>query len=483
MTTQAINTGAVATEADGFKRDMGFWGNLALGFTYLSPVVAVYTTLAIGLGIAGPPAFWVVMLAAVGQLLVALVFGEVVSQYPIAGGIYPWNRRLWGPKWGWFSGWVYTFAICATIASVAYGAGPFLGLVIGVDTSAPLPVVGLAIGIILFATLVNFGGTKLLSQVAFWGFVAEIIATLVIGIWLLVGGRKHDLSVLFMDLRPAELMQSQTFVAALAAAAITGIFLFYGFEACGDVAEEVKNPGVVVPRAMRMTIYVGGMAAAFISLGLILAVPDYQAVMNGTATDPVGEIFVSVFGPNGFKVLMAIVLISFISCVISLQAAASRLLYSMGRDKQLPGSALLTKFNHKRHVPPFAMLAAAVFPIVVVLISLLSPDALLAVISFCSFGIYFAFSMVTVASLRARLKGWKPAGPFKLGAWGLPVTVLALIWQIFGMYIVIRPAEADNWVQSWLVALSAAAVLGFGLIYMFVAKPYSKTTAPAGDAV
>lgn len=100
MTTQAINTGAVATEADGFKRDMGFWGNLALGFTYLSPVVAVYTTLAIGLGIAGPPAFWVVMLAAVGQLLVALVFGEVVSQYPIAGGIYPLEPSPLGSEVG-----------------------------------------------------------------------------------------------------------------------------------------------------------------------------------------------------------------------------------------------------------------------------------------------------------------------------------------------------------------------------------------------
>ncbi|RRD61516.1 APC family permease [Leucobacter sp. OH1287] len=481
------NTGNAAD--DGFRRDMGFWGNLALGFTYLSPVVAVYTTLAIGLGLAGPPAFWVVMLAAVGQLFVAMVFGEVVSQYPIAGGIYPWNRRLWGPKWGWFSGWVYAFAICATIASVAYGAGPFLGLVVNPDPATEMSntiIVLLAIGIVLFATLINFLGTKVLSQVAFWGFVAEIIATLVIGIWLLIQGREHDLGVLFQDLRPAELMNEQSFVAALAGAALTGIFLFYGFEACGDVAEEVKNPGVVVPRAMRMTIYVGGVAAAFIALGLILSVPDYQAVMNGTATDPVGETFQRVFGPVGFKILMAIVLISFISCVISLQAAASRLLFSMGRDNQLPGSALLRKFNHKRHVPPFAMLAAAAFPIVVVLISTFSPDALTAVISFCSFGIYFAFGMVTVASIRARLKGWRPAGKYSMGAWGWLVSVLALIWQLFGLYIVLRPDLSDpeaHWTSQWLVALSGVAVFAVGLIYMVVAKPYRHATGPAGDAI
>src|SRR5699024_4894014 len=83
-------------EGGDFKRDMGFWGNLALGFTYLSPVVGVYATFAASMALAGPPAFWMLILAGAGQLLVASVFGEVVSQYPIAGGIYPWNKHLWG---------------------------------------------------------------------------------------------------------------------------------------------------------------------------------------------------------------------------------------------------------------------------------------------------------------------------------------------------------------------------------------------------
>jgi hypothetical protein len=145
-----------------FKRDMGFWGNLALGFTYLSPVVGVYTTFAASLAIAGPPAFWMLVIAGFGQLLVACVFGEVVSQYPIAGGIYPWNRRLWGAKWGWISGWIYMIAINATIASVAYGAGPFLGALLGIEVNPTVNVL-LALLLILLATLVNFGGTKLLS--------------------------------------------------------------------------------------------------------------------------------------------------------------------------------------------------------------------------------------------------------------------------------------------------------------------------------
>ncbi|MFD0853613.1 amino acid permease, partial [Actinomadura adrarensis] len=87
-----------------FRRDMSLWANFSLGFTYLSPVVGVYTLFALSLAQAGPPMFWAFVIAGIGQLLVALVFGEVVSQYPVSGGIYPWARRLWGRRWAWLSG-------------------------------------------------------------------------------------------------------------------------------------------------------------------------------------------------------------------------------------------------------------------------------------------------------------------------------------------------------------------------------------------
>lgn len=481
QTTGTTSGDSPAQDESEFKRDMGFWGNLALGFTYLSPVVGVYTTFALAMGISGPPAFWMLAVAGLGQLLVACVFGEVVSQYPIAGGIYPWNRRLWGPKWGWMSGWVYAIAINATIASVAFGAGPFLGAVFDIEMTDEANVV-LALVILLLATVTNFGGTKLLSNVAFIGFVVEIIATVVIGIWLFIKTSKHDLSVLFTDFRPLEMQEAQPFFAAFLASALFGIFLFYGFEANGDVAEEVRDPSRVIPRAMRMTIYVGGVSSMFLALGLILSVPDYVAVINGTATDPVGEILVEAFGVGGFKVVLAIVLVSFLSCVISLQAAASRLMYSMGRDRQLPASHLLGKFNRNRAVPPYSLIVAGVLPGIFVLISLLSADALTAILSFASFGIYLAFSSVVIASIRARVKGWQPKGAFSMGALGWVVSIAALLYQVFAMAVIAQPEPDDDFVQSYLVLIVSVVVVLLGVIYLFVSKPYLRGGALAGDA-
>jgi amino acid transporter len=97
-------------EALGYKgtysRTMSLWGNIALGFTYLSPLVAIYSLFSLSLASGGPPAIWWIVIVGAGQLLVSLVFGEIVSQFPIAGGLYPWARRLWGKRYAWMVAWI-----------------------------------------------------------------------------------------------------------------------------------------------------------------------------------------------------------------------------------------------------------------------------------------------------------------------------------------------------------------------------------------
>ena len=41
-----------------FDRSMSVWENFALGFTYLSPVVGVYSVFDLGLSTGGPPMWW-----------------------------------------------------------------------------------------------------------------------------------------------------------------------------------------------------------------------------------------------------------------------------------------------------------------------------------------------------------------------------------------------------------------------------------------
>ena len=104
-----------------FDRTISKWENFSLGFTYLSPVVGVYTIFASAFIAGGPPMWWTYILVGMGQFTVSLVFGEIVSQFPISGGLYPWARRLMGKRWAWMAGWVYAWALCCTMAGVSLG--------------------------------------------------------------------------------------------------------------------------------------------------------------------------------------------------------------------------------------------------------------------------------------------------------------------------------------------------------------------------
>ncbi|GAA4083406.1 APC family permease [Actinomadura miaoliensis] len=463
-----------------FRRDMSLWANFSLGFTYLSPVVGVYALFAFSLATGGPPMIWSFLVAGLGQLLVALVFGEIVSQYPVSGGLYPWARRLWGRRWAWLSGWVYLIALLVTIASVAYGAGPYAASLLGVRPTAN-NTIACALVILVIATVINFSGTRTLARAAIIGFTAELVGALAVGGWLLLTERHHGLGALFDDFGAAG---GGSYAAAFLAAGLIGVFQYYGFEACGDVAEEVRDPARRIPRAMRMTIYVGGAAATFVALALVLSVADVGAVISGADPDPVTTSLTAAFGSAGTKVVLGIVLISFVSCAMSLQAAASRLLYAYARDDMIAGSGVLRRVSATRHVPPYALLVAGVVPALVVLGSKLSADALTKIISFASLGIYLAFQMVVLAALRARLKGWRPAGPFTLGRWGLAVNAAALVYGVSAMVNMAWPRTPDApWYDNWIVALSGAVVVSVGLAYMALTRHYGRGDAPAGDAV
>ena len=463
-----------------FKRDMSPWANFSLGFTYLSPVTAVYTMFAVGLAVGGPPMIWTLVIAGVGQLLVALVFSEVVAQYPVAGGVYPWARRLWGRRYAWLTGWVYMIALFVTIASVVSGAGLYFSSLLGL-TSTVDTVIVCSLAVLILATVINYLGTRVLATAAIFGFAAELLGALAVGVWLLATERHHNLGVLFDSFGAGD---GSNYLWAFAAASLIGIYNYYGFEACGDVAEEVRDPGRVIPKAMRRTIYVGGAAATFVAVSLVLSVSDISAVVSGEDADPVSGVLQTAFGTAGSKVILGIVLLSFLSCAISLQAAASRLAYSYGRDDMIAGSRLLRKFSPTRHIPPYALMLAFAVPAVIVLASKFSEDALTKIVSFASLGIYLGFQMVVFAALRARLKGWKPSGAYRLGKWGLPVNIAALVYGITAMVTLAWPRTPEApWYDNYIVLLSGALVVGAGLVYMAVHPTHGRSEAPYDDAI
>ena len=108
------------------NRVLGLFANFSVAFTYLSPMVGIFSLFVLGLGAGGPAYIWLTWIPVAGMLLVALVFGELASHYPVAGALYQYSKYTVGRRFGWFVGWFYGIALLVTVASVDTGVVPYV---------------------------------------------------------------------------------------------------------------------------------------------------------------------------------------------------------------------------------------------------------------------------------------------------------------------------------------------------------------------
>ncbi|MFC9555931.1 APC family permease [Rhodococcus sp. NPDC056960] len=471
-----------------FERKMSLSANFALGFVYLSPMVSVVSIFALGISTAGPPALFWIFLIAGGQLLVALVFGEVVSQFPLAGGLYQWGRRLWNGRYAWWMAWIYVFGITIGITTTALFSSDFIAsLFWGTDaepsiTASPLQKLTITLCVITVCLVLNMAGTKTLARVSQIGLICEVVGIMVIGLYLLLFERKQPFSVFFDTMGAGG---SSPYFFAFLGASLVGLYMFYGFESCGEVAEETPNPARAIPVSMAMTVIIGMVVAVIAFAGYVLAAPNLQAIVNGEDSNPIPAILHDSMGLIGTKLFLITVLTSFIAGVMGQQAAVSRLVYSFARDGMFPGSALFSRTARKRHVPINALIAVNVLPVLLVIFVYFSPDSLFRIAAFQMLAGYFAFQMVVLAALRMRLKGWKPGGPWTLGRSGLAINIGALLYGVVAMVILAKPSSDTSlpFYDRWIALIGFLVVAVVGLVYLLVAKPDRKSTAPEGDAI
>jgi amino acid transporter len=140
---------------------------------------------------------------------------------------------------------------------------------------------------------------------------------------------------------------------------------------------------------MWMMLAFGGVTAFFITVSYILAVPSFGAVISGKDANPIVRVTDTGLGHAGSKVALTMVVIAFVSCTLAIQAAAIRLIFSYARDGMIMGSRPLSTVSGRFHMPPGAVLIAAVIP---ALITLMPTATVARIITFAVVGSTSRFS-------------------------------------------------------------------------------------------
>ncbi|KUI31279.1 amino acid permease [Mycobacterium sp. IS-1742] len=462
--TSSAQTGSAPTE---LRREFSLWSAFAFAFAFISPIVAMYGIYGLSLATAGPGFWWTFVIVGVGQCIVALAFAELVSRWPYEGSIYQWTRRLAGEVAGWLAGWVYMWALVIIMATVAYGGAGFLAQLIGIERPTAVQQSIVALLILLAGTGANILGRGFLKALMVGSIIAEIVASVGLGTYLLIFHRHHGFDAILhgIDLSSG---WSWAYISGpfLAALAFTG-WSILGFESAGAIAEEVKEPRRNVPKAMLFSIAFIALVIAYASLAVTLAVPDFEMVRSGEEPDPVSYVLRSALGESFVKPILLAFVIGFLASFLALQASGSRVIWSFARDRVLPGSQVLSKLSKTEAQPIPAILVTTVIGAFVYLIS--ATDVYSVLVTFTAGGYYLAFLFPLVTGLVARLRGtWVP-GPWNLGRFGTPVAVLAVLWVGFEFTNIVWPRTvSESWYMNWAFFVAMGAILALGAVIIKV---------------
>jgi amino acid transporter len=517
--------GAAATTAEderlaslGYRpqlnRVLGFFENFAVAFAYLSPMVGIYSLFLVGVATGGPAYLWLAIIPAVGMLFVALVFGELASHYPVAGALYQYSKFSVGPAYGWFVGWFYGIALLVTVASVDTGVVPYVTDLahrwFGANWDPTAHTTILAVTLVLLAvqTTLNITGAKVMGRVAQFGVAVEIVGTFGIALILAIHGFHHGLGFLFSTQGVTHASTNVygvnfhgSWLAAALVAVLAPVYIFYGFESAGDIAEETKDAGRKIPKSMRWALIWGAVSSLVLTAALLLAMPKQnplKATFDGGGVPAIlGQLS---GGVQDF--LLVLIVFAFFSCGTAVQGAGSRLAFSYGRDGALPASAWLSKVHARFRTPVNALLAGSVVSVLFVLLVYYQPakdvkiwfvtypahiTALYSLISFAVSGIYLSFLLTVIAAIVARSRGWKPEGAFQLGRWGWTVSIIAVSYLGLMLLNVVVPTGLTSgrglFNLDWITLLVMVVIAVIGAAYFLLARPDRKVQAHVHDAL
>ncbi|MER6017033.1 APC family permease [Streptomyces anulatus] len=468
------------------RRTLGNFHTFAAGISYISILTGTFQLFYFGVSFGGPAYWWSWPMVFCGQLMVALCFCELAARYPVAGSIYNWAKKMGGPHVGWLGGWMMMTATMVTLSAVALAYQitlpqiddwfQFVGDGSGKNDQAANAVL-LGSVLILFSTLVNAFGVKLMARINSAGVFIELIAAVLLIIFLAAHITRGP-STALTETYGLGSGQSLGYFGAFLTASLASAYVMYGFDTASSLGEESHDPGRNAPRAILRALIASFLIGAFILLFALLAVPDLHAeelstgglqyVVLATLGDTVGEVFL-------WAVVVAITV-----CVLAVQAAGIRLMFAMARDNNLPAGSKLAKVSPRFGTPVVPAVLIGVVGVVILVVNINQPQIFSVITSIAIIMIYVAYLLVTVPMLLRRLRGdWEPReGAFSLGRWGLPVNVVAVLWgTAMSLNLAWPRAEVYNatgpqhWYLRWGAFLFIGVVaLGGFAYYWFVQR-------------
>ena len=259
-------------------------------------------------------------------LLTALSASELGTAMPKSGGAYFYVNHALGPLFGSIAGWANWLGLAFASAFYMVGFGEYIQLIIGVSGAISLGPVSLNVATIIglvgaaFFVGVNYVGAK---ETGALQNVIVIILVAILAVFTFIGGLQADISNLPANEGLPNMLTATGF-----------IFVSYlGFVQITSVAEEIKEPGKNLPRAViGSVVLVTGIYALVLFVMSGAVEPGFIAGIGGDDIAVV-EVADILMGPVGAVAMLFGGLLATASSANASILASSRINFAMGRDE------------------------------------------------------------------------------------------------------------------------------------------------------
>ena len=432
-----IAVASAGTAPGQLRRTLGYWDLVVYGLAYIAPIAPLST-----LGFVWDESHGMVALAyllgSVCMYFTAKSYAMLTETVPSAGSVYGFARHSLGKFWGFMAGWMILLdyllipAFVYVLIAVAMET-----LVPGIDRSVWIvTLVGTTLGINWFGVTVTSKANAIavaIQVVVVVGLIALLLAALHAG--------KGNGALTLKPFYDAPRFDAGGIFRATSLC----VLAFLGFDAISTLAEEVKDGN-------RQTMGKAIIAVLVISAFFFVAVawvcgnvlPGFKIKDPATASYEMAGYAIGGWAAVTLAWCYAIVV--GVSNALPMQVGVARVLFAMGRDRQLPHA--LARVHRAYGTPYVAMLVTTALSL---LVALLMKDRLDDLGYLVNFGALTGFlllhvSVINLYAVRGRSRAW-------FAHWAVPILgILVVLMVLSGMGRL-----------AWIVGLSwLAAGVAYG---------------------
>lgn len=385
----------------------------------------------------------------------AMVYGELGSRLPHAGGDYVYLREAYGPLVAFLSGWTsFTIGFGAAVAASAISFSAYAFRIFPVMDDSGWRAKGLSLALLWLVTLVHCrglaGGGRLQRMITSTKVLA--IGVLILG-GLSASAAQWDWLSNRQPLEPPK-------AGSVAVALVIVIYCYLGWNVAGFIATEIDDPRRTVPRVM-----IGG--TAFVTIIYVLLNLVYLSALSiaGLTEEPIVPVAeksaAALWGPSSGHLVAALLCLSIAGAVSAMTWAGPRVYWAMAQD------GVITPWLAHRHpetgVPTRAILFQTLWASALIISGTFEQ---LVIYSGLMLAFFMALTLSAIFPLRARSQDSLPA---YRSPWYpiLPALLVLGAMLVVGSSLMQRPFEA---------LYGAVTVLG-GLPFYFYWKPRNARTA------